>query len=395
MPVNREVIYLKPKVLIISSVHFWNDARIYYKEAISLAKQYRVELHAVGTFQGISQGVEVKCLPGQRSRLARVGNICRLLFRGLKSRPEVLHFHDPELIPVALLIKLLTGCKVIYDVHEDFPAAILSKFWIPALLRKPLAAIANLVEKNSSCFFDLLIFAESYYKEKFRRVKTRTIDIYNYPVQLNPDVNCPRLGEADIHLVYAGSLSKTRGALTMLKALALTDFKDKSFHFWILGPVRPAQLVQEMQEFIATHEKLQGCVTFLGFVPLETVYYYCSSAQLGLALLHPEPNYLRSLATKLYDYMSVGLPILASNFPDWAKLLAETQSGLTADPLDSQAIARNLEYLVHNQEARSTLGKHGRKAFETQYNWAKEEEKLLEAYQQMLKKSARLDSANN
>ncbi|MHB9010529.1 MAG: glycosyltransferase family 4 protein, partial [Carboxydocellales bacterium] len=71
------------KVLIISSVHFWNDARIFYKEAISLAKHYRVKLHAVGDFQGLNQGVEVDCLPGRKNRLARVINTVRLLIRGL------------------------------------------------------------------------------------------------------------------------------------------------------------------------------------------------------------------------------------------------------------------------------------------------------------------------
>ncbi|MHB8983812.1 MAG: glycosyltransferase family 4 protein [Carboxydocellales bacterium] len=374
------------KVLIISSVHFWNDARIFYKEAISLAKHYRVKLHAVGDFQGLNQGVEVDCLPGRKNRLARVINTVRLLIRGLKFRPDVLHFHDPELIPIALLIKIITGCRVIYDVHEDFPAAILSKFWIPAALRKPLAFVANLVEKNCSRFFDLLIFAEASYQEKFRQLKTRSVNIYNYPVRLYPEQTCPRLGEADIHLVYAGSLTKTRGAMNMLQALAQTDFKDKSFHFWILGPVRPAELLSEMQEFINAHEKLSGRVTFTGFVPLQTVYYYCSGAQIGFALLHPEPNYLRSLATKLFDYMSVGLPILASNFPDWAKLLAKTQCGLTVDPLDPQAIAWALEFLVHNPELRNAIGQNGRKAYAAGYNWTGQAEKLYAAYQELLEK---------
>lgn len=373
-----------PKVLIISSVHFWNDARIFYKEAVSLAKYYRVKLHAVGDFQGINRGVEVNCLPRQKNRLARVLNSGRLLTRSLKFRPNVLHFHDPELIPLALLIKFFTGCRVIYDVHEDFPAAILSKFWIPAALRKPLAFVANLIEKFCSRFFDLLIFAESSYQEKFCRLQTRSVNIYNYPVRLSPEQTCPRLGAADIHLVYAGCLTKTRGAMNMLQALVQTDFKEKSFHFWILGPVRPTELLSEMQEFINGQEKLRDRVTFTGFVPLQTVYYYCSGAQIGFALLHPEPNYLHSLATKLFDYMSVGLPILASNFPDWSKLLAETQSGLTVDPLDPKAIACALEFLCHNPEGRNALGQNGRKAYATGYNWDDQAEKLYAVYRQLL-----------
>ncbi len=374
-----------------------------------MAKHYQVELHAVGEghrdsrgvnqseIHGVRQGVAVYCLPRQRSRFARISNVGRLIWQGIKCRPQILHFHDPELIPAALLLKFITGCKVIYDVHEDFPAAILSKFWIPSLLRKPLAAFANLVEKTSSRFFDLLIFAEASYQEKFCKVKTLKADIYNYPVQftqnitpdnfgevLNGKADTASLGKAEINLVYAGSLTKTRGAMTMLQGLARADFQEKTFHFWILGPIRPSILQQEMMEFIANNRRLKGNVTILGMVPLDIVYRYCRSADLGLGLLHPEPNYLHSLATKLYDYMSAGLPIIASNFPDWVNLLEETQSGLTADPTDTQAIARAIEALVRNPELRAQLGMNGRQAFATRYNWAREEEKLLEVYRQLM-----------
>ena len=55
---------LPPKVMIISSVHLWDDPRIFYREALSLAKRYRVEVHALAPFkEEWHQGIKVVGLP--------------------------------------------------------------------------------------------------------------------------------------------------------------------------------------------------------------------------------------------------------------------------------------------------------------------------------------------
>ncbi len=44
---------------------------------------------------------------------------------------QVFHFHDPELLGVGLILRILTRKKIVYDVHEDVPEDILLKHWIP------------------------------------------------------------------------------------------------------------------------------------------------------------------------------------------------------------------------------------------------------------------------
>jgi hypothetical protein len=69
--------------------------------------------------------------PKTGGRFARMtGTTSRVYQAALALRPDIVHFHDPELIPAAVRLKQ-AGIKVIYDVHEDMPRQILAKHWIP------------------------------------------------------------------------------------------------------------------------------------------------------------------------------------------------------------------------------------------------------------------------
>jgi len=61
-------------------------------------------------------------------------SLCR---EALRQNGDVYHFHDPELIPLGLLLAA-RGKLVVYDIHEDAPADILHKDYIPRRLRRPL-----------------------------------------------------------------------------------------------------------------------------------------------------------------------------------------------------------------------------------------------------------------
>ncbi|MEM5647604.1 glycosyltransferase [Bacillus cereus] len=138
------------KVFIFSSVHPWNDTRVFYKETISLAKKgFDVKLCAIENnvkYENTYHNLEVEYLPKVK-RLARPFLWLRLFIKALREKAEVYHFHDPELLIVGYFLKIFTKSKVIYDMHEDFPAAIKSKPWIPKSIRGKLSSVVGYIEK--------------------------------------------------------------------------------------------------------------------------------------------------------------------------------------------------------------------------------------------------------
>ena len=106
----------KAKVVHLSSAHEGLDIRIFHKEAISLAKAgYEVALIAPDLPQGPVHGVKLISIKLADKRLERfVLSVWQVYRLALKEKADLYHFHDPELIPIALLLRL-AGKKVIYE----------------------------------------------------------------------------------------------------------------------------------------------------------------------------------------------------------------------------------------------------------------------------------------
>ena len=140
---------MNAKVCVLTTVHPPFDTRIFYKQARTLARAgYKVVLIAQHNRDEMVDGVKIVALPKPRNRFARIfGLTWRAFHLALRERAEIYHFHDPELLPIGVLLKIFTRAKVIYDVHEDVPEQILTKHWIPCLLRRPLAGVFNAFEK--------------------------------------------------------------------------------------------------------------------------------------------------------------------------------------------------------------------------------------------------------
>ena len=373
------------KVSHLTSVHAYNDTRIFHKECVSLA-QAGYDVTLIAPVNTAFQEKEVTVLPvgTWSNRYYRFFvTIPRLLVKALKLKASVYHFHDPELLLAAPILRLF-GARVIYDIHEDYITSIQQKSYIPALFRKVLASTLGLVEKAASALCYQVI-AERYYRERF----PDAVEILNYPIlpQCNDDslmeLQCEREVKFNVQYawcLYTGNVTLDRGALLHLDLLKVHE------HTAIAYIGKCSEEVAETIYLSADKEKIsRQRIKIIGIgrhVPRETIDYYTYSRHwlAGVALFPETAHYAKKELTKFFEYMAAGLPILSSNFPVWRNVIEKNKCGLCANPIDLQSIVKAIDFLLSNPDEAAVMGENGRKAVNEKYNWSFEEKKLLNLY---------------
>lgn len=362
------------KVCHLTSVHPAHDTRILLRECVSLRNAgHDVTLVAPTEQDSEYNGVKIVAVKKQKGRLKRMLITTRDVYnKAMSVNADVYHFHDPELILTAWWLRK-KGKKVIYDVHEDVPQQILLKKWLP--LRSIASGLYRLAEKIFLNGINIIAASENirqrYYTNK------NSITIGNFPdlAFLQPHINLSR-SLNPYRIGYIGSVTFDRGLDAMLKAFEIVVQKYPSCWFDCIGPIDPEtlKLVEKSDQY-----SLQN-VTFHGSLSLRDCYALAKNARVGLCVLKPVPTYREAYPTKNFEYMSVGLPVVASDFDVVKEVVEVNDSGMCVDPLDSVQIANAIIYLFEHPKEADEMGKNGIAAAAEKYSWEAESKKLIEFY---------------
>lgn len=373
------------KVSVLSSVHPCFDVRIFEKQARSLAQAgYEVTLAAVGDFEeGIVQGIRVFGLPQPRSRLLRPVNWWRLIRIALHDRADIYHFHDPELLLPGALIKVLTQRPIIYDVHENYPEDVLTKEWIPGPLRGFLSSVVRIFENAAVRMMDGVVVVNRRLQERFAG-KSLVVKVANYS-RLESFTNGRETTEheeagGNRYFVYAGRISDDRGLLQCFQALERLG-EDRAE---LLCAGRLGHVAEHGLRALLEGRRSESRFKYLGLLPYEAIPPLLRHAIAGLLCFLPTPNNVLGTPNKLFEYMSAGIPVIASDFPFIREVVADAECGLLVQPDDVDRIASAMAQLLRDPEEAARMGKNGLRAVREKYNWETEEKKLLSLYKTLL-----------
>jgi glycosyltransferase involved in cell wall biosynthesis len=177
-------------------------------------------------------------------------------------------------------------------------------------------------------------------------------------------------------ICYVGGISKIRGIVESCEAMGIIT---SNVRLHIAGNFDDDSL----RSYVKTMPGW-GRVVEMGYLDRCGVSSLLDRSIAGLVTLHPVPNYIDALPVKMFEYMCAGIPVIASDFPQWREIIATYDCGLLVDPLDPKAIATAIDFLVLNPSVARRMGANGYDAVMKFCNWGIEEEKLLYFYRKML-----------
>lgn len=365
------------RVVHVTTVHPRDDIRIFHKECRSLARAGYEVIQVVGDGHGDAEAdgvriVDIGAPPA--GRLARMrAQPRRALDTVRRLQPALVHFHDPELLPLGGALAR-GGVPAVYDAHEDVPRQILTKQWIPAPLRPLLAWAFERYEDARVRPLAAVVGATPHITRRFAARARRSVNVGNFPFldELAPPA-APAARERAV--CYVGGLTRTRGIRQMVRAVAQVP----GLRLVLCGDMEDAAFEAELRA-----EPGWAQVDWRGRVGRDAVRDVMAGCRAGLVTLQPMPSYVDSLPIKMFEYMSAELPVIASDFPLWREIVDATGCGACVNPTDPAAIAAAIRTVIDDPARVAAQGRAGRRAVLETYNWPQSERALLALYEDLL-----------
>src|SRR5690625_4844503 len=373
---------VKMRVLVVTTVHTPLDARIHHRQIRALRDAghhvtYAAPWRATGTPPSAAlDGIRLLDLPRSvgRARVRSIRRARRLLHQGAHIY-DVIVIHDPELL--LALPPRTHPTPIVWDVHEDTPASLIDRPWVPASLRPVARWFAARLEAwaETRCH---LILAEASYAERF--TKTHPF-VPNHPWLPEHD---PKTPQAD-RVVYVGRIATSRGAAEILELAR--RLRGRPVKLEVIGEAD----ANVRDQVAAAHER--GELVWHGFVPNEAALELIEGAAAGLSLIHPRPNHAHSLQTEVLEYLSRRVPVITTDLPVTGEFVRSHEVGLVVEVGDDDAVEKAVDTLLSDHEQRQAMAERGFALVRDELNWNRSGARFVQHLEQIAQSAA--DRAHN
>jgi glycosyltransferase involved in cell wall biosynthesis len=291
----------------------------------------------------------------------------RLATHAVSRRYAVVHVHNPPdfLIAAALLPKLL-GSRIVFDVHDLAPDMFAMRFGT-----RPGSAAADRmlrgIERAAARLADAVLTVHEPYR---RELVARGVDEAKITVVMNsvderllPAARASG-GPGGFRIVYQGTITPSYGVELLVEALGRISGSVPAARLEIYGDGDALGRVRER----AARAGLDGRVHLAGrFLPQTEVLARIQRASVGVIPNLPTRLNRFALSTKLFEYVALGLPVVAADLPTIREHFDDGQL-LFFEPGDAEALASALVQVHADPAAAAARVAAARRRYEA-YRW--------------------------
>jgi glycosyltransferase involved in cell wall biosynthesis len=303
-------------------------------------------------------------------------------------RADAIVVRDLPLALTAVLVGRMRGVPVVLDMAENY-SAMIQDVWDAGrarfgdrLVRNP--RLIGAVERMTVRLVDhTLVVVE----ESRDRLQAMGVPATNISVVMNtPSIDRGQeLGVSaaeqpaarhpdDLVIAYLGLLEAPRGVGTAIQAMREVRLRLPRARLLVIGSGRDDGLFREQ----ARQAGVTDCVEFLGWLEYRQALSILTRCDVGLVPHHATASWQTTLPNKVFDYMSLGKPVVVSSARPIARMVTEERCGLVFTDRDTTALAEAIVSL-RDPALREACGRRGREAVMRRYNWEADERRLLGA----------------
>lgn len=286
--------------------------------------------------------------------------------------PDIIHFHDPELLPVAVMQAKL-GKVVIWDAHEDYSHQFetgVGKPWVPSTLRVPAKSFADgllrAIDKNAAAVVAATPVIASRYKNR------RTVVVGN-EARLDDFLACEPSFSAR-RVLSTGQTSDAHCFRQSVEAVAALDGVSLA----VAGPEPVGGVWNWAQNVLGDR------LIYLGWLDRKGMAEAISSSSVGLVTYQNSPTHDTNRPNKVFEFAAAGLPVVGTPNKSIRHLagrggFASIAKDFSADAFRDaigEALSSEVNWIARSISARSWAQAEG--------SWTVSEAKLLALYSELL-----------
>jgi len=358
----------KLKICFVTSMHDWNDDRIFERAAVGLASLgHHVTFVAPAEKDMESEGVFIKAIP-KRSRFQKHLYGPGEAFREMKKiDADIYHFYNPNMMRV-MRGWAKKGHAVFIDIHENYEARV-DALPLPSWLRKKAVVWYRKLENRFCRSYNGITVVTQTMAKKLSPSGTPVLVVDNVPyLKRLEKVQLAEHKDIRPTIITSGTHSAARNCMKAVEALPLIVKEIPDVMMKFVGRFQPAAYEQEL---IAKAKNLGVAENFSteGMKPWLENFKRISAAHVGCVFYNDNLNNRVTLPNRLYEYMYVGLAVLGENFPEVKNVLNNSNCGDVVNSQDPKDIAEKAIRLIKNPAQLNEYTKNARKAILENHNF--------------------------
>jgi glycosyltransferase involved in cell wall biosynthesis len=301
-----------------------------------------------------------------------------------KERFDVIHIHDLPLSRIGVEIKKKFNIRLVIDLHENWPALIKTAAHTQTFLGKLLSSNSQWIEYERKMLphADKVI---TIIEEARDRVTDLGIDPEKICIVSNT-INFDKLSinqknkETDSFVIfYGGAVNRHRGLQVVLDAVRINSEKNIDISLWIVGDGSFRKSLEDLSGSL----NIRSHIRFFGYKPFNEMLGILSEADAAIIPHVRTDNNDASSPNKLYQYMYLDKPIIASDCLSLKRIIKETKTGFIYQHDSALELANLLEKLQKNRSLLNELKGNGKRAVIEKYNWSIDKQRLIKAYSEL------------
>ncbi len=303
---------------------------------------------------------------------------------------DALHVHDMVLARAAFAVNKDFQLPLTLDLHENRPVIMqfyphLKKFpgkWLIRTSRWEQAQNELLREADK-----VVLVTEEARAEAVRSAGIRPDKVIVVPNTIHPEIflkypidqGLLQRFEGKFNMVYVGDTGLRRGTSDLVSALPVILKEVPNAHLIIVG--KSSQDVHLLK--LADALQVRDHISFEGWQDVSLFPSYIQAADVCLSPIHRNLHHDTTFANKLFQYMAMGKPLLVSDCPPQVRVVEEAGCGLVHKGGDAKDLARQVVVLAKDRAGAKLMGKNGREAVFSKYNWNITSRELISYYKQL------------